>query len=54
MNYLEAWNAGFDEGKKLPLKLINDHCAMEFESMAEVIKYIRQIEFQKKGEVENV
>ena len=54
MNYLEAFNTGFDEGKKLPLKLINDHCGMEFENLTEVITYIRQVEFNKRLEAQDV
>lgn len=54
MNYLEAWNVGFEEGRKLPLKLINDHCAMEFETLTEVITYIREVEFNKRLEGQDV
>ena len=49
MDYLEAWNVGFEEGRKLQLKLINDHCAMQFKSLTEVIEYIRDVEFQRLG-----
>lgn len=42
MSYLDAWNVGFEEGKQLPVKLINEYCAMQFESLAEVINYIKE------------
>ena len=54
MDYLQAFNTGFEEGKKLPLKLINEHCGMEFETLTEVINYIREIEFNKRLETQDV
>ena len=54
MDYLSAFNVGFEEGKSLPLKLINDHCGTEFKTLTEVITYIREIEFNKRLETQDV
>lgn len=54
MNYLEAFNTGFAEGRSLSLKLINDHCEMEFKTFTEVINYIREVESSKQLETQNV
>jgi hypothetical protein len=53
MNYLDAWNVGFEEGKNLQLRLINSHTGMQFKSLTEVINYIREVELNKRLEVQN-
>ena len=53
MNYLDIWNKGFEAGRSLQLKLINDHCGMQFKDLTEVINYIREIEFNKRLEKAN-
>ena len=53
MNYLDTWNKGFEEGKNLQLRLINSHSDMQFKSLTEVIKYIREVEVNKKQEPAN-
>ena len=53
MNYLEAWNKGFDKGREVQLDVINSHCAMGFKTWTDVIMYIREVEFQRKMEVTN-
>lgn len=54
MDYLTAFNVGFEEGKRLPLKLINDHCGTEFETLTDVINYIREVEFNSRLEQTDV
>jgi hypothetical protein len=42
MSYLDAWNAGFEEGKSLIIKLINQHSGTEFKSVAELILFVKE------------
>ena len=52
MDYLEAWNKGFESGRKVDLDLINSYCNMKFEKLTDVIVYIREAEFDKKLEAD--
>lgn len=54
MDYLQAWQDGFKAGKAVELDLINTHCDMQFKSLTDVIIYIRDVEFMKKLEQEDV
>ena len=45
MDYLEAWNEGYEKGKALELELINKFCDTKFESMTEVITFIKDAKF---------
>jgi hypothetical protein len=54
MDYLQAWQDGFKAAKDIELELINTHCDMQFESLTDLILYIRDVEFMKKLEQENV
>jgi hypothetical protein len=53
MDYLEFWRKGFKEGKEFSLEQINEHCKTTFQSLTELILYIREVEFNKKREAEN-
>ena len=53
MDYLDIWTKGFEEGKSLQIKLINDHCGTGFQSLTEIIIYIREVEFNKRLEANN-
>jgi hypothetical protein len=52
MDYLEAWNKGFESGRKVDLDLINSYCNMKFETLTDVIVYIREVEFNKRLEAD--
>jgi hypothetical protein len=54
MNYLDAWQRGFKDGKDFSLDQLNELCKTNFASLLEVIMYIKDAEFNKKSKVENV
>ena len=45
MDYLDAWNQGYEKGKAMELELINKFCDTNFEDMNEVISYIKDAKF---------
>jgi phosphoribosyl-AMP cyclohydrolase len=44
MNYLDAWNRGYEDGQAQQLKLINEHCDKQFDNIQEVIMFINEVE----------
>jgi hypothetical protein len=45
MDYLDAWNQGYEKGRAMELELINKFCETEFETMTDVIAYINDAKF---------
>jgi len=45
MDYLDAWNQGYEKGKAMELELINKFCNTSFQDMNEVIVYINDAKF---------
>lgn len=53
MDYVTAWQKGFEEGSALQLSMLNSHTGMTFNNLTEVIIYIRETEMMKKWEEEH-
>jgi hypothetical protein len=53
MDYVTAWQKGFEEGSALQLRMLNSHTGMTFKNLTEVIIYIRETEMMKKWEEEH-
>ena len=53
MDYLDAWNVGFEEGKALQIKLINQHCKTDFKTLIDVILFINEVSLNNAKETEN-
>jgi hypothetical protein len=53
MNYLDAWQRGFKEGKEFSLQQLNEHCKTNFANWTEVILYLNKVEKINKQEVAN-
>lgn len=45
MDYLEAWNEGYEKAKALELEMINKFCETQFNSISEVIAFINDAKF---------
>jgi hypothetical protein len=54
MDYLQAWQDGYKVGRAIQLELINTHCNMQFDSLTDVIIYIREVAFANDVEQEHV
>ena len=53
MNYLDAWQRGFKEGREFSLNELNEHCQTNFADWTKVIMYIKAVEKTNKQEATN-
>lgn len=42
MDYLQAWNSGYEDGKQQSINLINEFCSTQFKSIEDIIRFIRE------------